>query len=271
MFKIEMSRAFNNKFFFLSIIIGSIITVSHLFQYVIPYARTLDQYVALNKPMMFPGELFSSWLGGNSYNMQAFLYYLLIPILATIPFADSFFLDKKKGFIKNVLIRTNRSNYYISKFIVTFIVGGCAVLLPLLLNFGVASLLLPSMLPQPTSGFDFLNASSMWSNLYFSHPFIYVFSYMTIDFVFSGVVATIALAISFYVEHRFVVVISPFLLYLFTFSLFNLLGTVELEAINFLQPSFGNSSFVIILIETLLIVFSTAIIFFAKGIKDDTY
>lgn len=271
MLKIELERAIKNKFLLISILIGLVITLSHLVQFVIPISKTLDDYLTINKPMMYPGWLFSTWIGGNSYTLQAFLYYLLIPILATIPFGDSFFLDKKSGFIKNVLIRTKKRNYYISKFIATFIVGGLVIVIPLLANFVLSAMLLPSMLPQASSGFDYINASSMWSTLYYTHPFMYVFSYLVIDFVFSGLIATIALAVSFFVEHRFVVVIAPFLLYLFVFSIFNLLGEIALEPINFMQPSFGQSSISIILIEALLLGIATGIIFHVRGIKDDTF
>lgn len=271
MLKIEFSRAFINKYLYLSILIGAIITVSHLIQYVIPLSKTLDEYLAFNKPMSYPGWLFASWMGGNQYNMQGYLYYLLLPITSTIPFADSFFLDRKNGFIKNVFIRTQKVNYYLSKYLATFMVGGVAVIIPLLINFGCSTLLLPSMLPQASSSFDFINAASMWSELYFSHPFIYVFSYILIDFVFGGLIATIAVVVGHFVEHRFIVLISPLLFYIFVFSIFNLFDAIALEPINFLQPSFGFSNFTIILIEATVLAITTSIVFIFKGIKDETY
>ncbi len=271
MLRIEFSRAFNNKYLFFSILIGSVITISHLFQYVIPLSSTLDEYLSFNKPMMYPGWLFASWMGGNQYNMQGYLYYLLIPIISTIPFADSFFLDRKNGFIKNVFIRTKKINYYLSKFVATFIAGGTAVIIPLLINFCISALLLPSMLPQASASFDYVNAASMWSELYYNHPFGYVICYMFIDFVFGGLIATIAVVVGHFVEHRFIVLISPLLVYIFTFSVFNLFDAIAYEPINFLQPSFGYSSFTIIIIEAVILGLTTSLVFILKGIKDDTY
>lgn len=271
MIKIEIIRAFNNRSLFYSILIGLIITISHFVYYVIPLSNDLDKYLALNKPMMYPGWLFSSWIGGNLYNLHVFLYYLLIPILAVIPFADTFFLDKKEGFTNNVFIRTNKKYYFISKFLATFTVGGLAIVIPLVANFLLTAMFLPSMIPEVSSGFYTIDASSMWSTLFYTHPFIYLICFFLIDFVFSGLIATIALAVSYFVEHRFVVLITPFLLYLFVFAFFNLLGAISLAPINFLQPSFSRGNILIIFVETILLGVTTAFIFYSKGMKDDTF
>lgn len=273
--KIELSRALKNKFLLYAVLLGTIITVWHFVQNVVPLANTLDECmnlsVKLNDPMMHPGWLFSAWIGGNLHDMQGFLYYLLLPILAAIPFSASFFLDKKNGYIKNVFVRAKKRDYYISKFIATFIAGGIAVAVPLLINLALTATLLPSMLPQVTSSRFYVNATNMWCDLFYTHPYLYVFSYLILDFVFSGLIATIALVVGSISEYKFVVLIAPFLVYLFVFSIFNLLGMPIYAPFEFLQPCCNPSSFIVVLIETLILGISTASIFCIKGTRDDTY
>ena len=41
--------------------------------------------------------------------MQSSLYFILLPALASLPYADSFFLDRKSGYIKQIVTRTKKS------------------------------------------------------------------------------------------------------------------------------------------------------------------
>lgn len=104
--KVELSRALISKAMMLSIVIGLAIIVSHIFQNVIPWAMSIEEYMAYNKPMFSPANTFKLWIGENQA-MQGYLYYMILPILAVIPFGDSFFTDRKGGYIKNVLIRAS--------------------------------------------------------------------------------------------------------------------------------------------------------------------
>ncbi len=272
--RIELSRAFKNKLFLVAVAMGSSIIIWHFVQNALPWLFNFDETVAeaiQYDPMFSPGMLFAYWIGGNASKVQSFLFYLLIPILATIPFADSFFLDRKTGFIKNVLVRGQKKYYFLSKFIATFLAGGSAVLIPLVLSLALTAMVFPAMDPEASTYVFAINASSLWGSLFYTHPFIYVFLYLIITFIFCGFLATTALVMGFFAENRFVVIVTPFLLYLFTFSVFSLFGADRFEPINFLSPSFGGSSLSIILGETLLLGLVTLILFIWKGLKDDTY
>ena len=102
--KQELKRAFTSRGFFLAVLLGAVLAVSHIFMFVIPQASQLEAYMEADKPMLYPGWLFSVWLGGNSYSVQSFLLLLLIPFLAVLPFGDSFFTDVTRGFAKNIYI-----------------------------------------------------------------------------------------------------------------------------------------------------------------------
>lgn len=203
--KIELYRAFINKLFIFAVLAGSIITISHVIFNVIPMTEFLDDYLNYDKPMMDVHGVFNKWIGGQSFTMQPFLYYLLLPILVTIPFADSFFTDKKSCYIDNIFIRTNKKNYYFSKLIAVFFSAGIVILIPLLINLMLTAMILPSINPQISGGTFPIVANSMWAELFYTHPYIYVFGYLLIDFIFAGLIASISLVVSFWAEHRFIV------------------------------------------------------------------
>lgn len=267
--RIELFRAFKSRGFFLSVILGCIIAVLHCAMIVFPLEMNLEKYIAHDFPMMYPGWLFSSWMGGNINTMYSFLYFLIIPVLAALPFADSFFLDVKGGFIQNICIRLNKKHYYIAKYISVFLSGGTAVLVPLLLNFSLSCLLLPAMKPEVASFNTLIGENSTFPDLYFSHPFFYVFIYLVIIFIFSGLFSTMSLVVSYYLNHRFLVVITPFIAYLFLLSLFNLLGLESWEPTNFLHPAYSHYSLIAMIIEASLLLMISIIGFILKGVKED--
>ncbi len=264
--KIELRRAFfNNTWFLSAVLLGLIITGSQLLQTVVPVACNLDKY------MNRPGYLFSRWIGGALMGVQPFLYYLLLPVIAVLPYAGSFFEDKKDGYLKNILIRAEKKNYLAAKYLAVFLSGGTAVVIPLLANFAVTALLLPAIRPQPTTALYAIGAASLWCDLFYTHPFVYVFLYLMIDFIFGGFIAAVALAVSYSAEHWFTVLFFPFLFYLFLFMLFSFLGLDSFSPVNFLQASFGKNDIRIISIETAALGLTTAAAFFGQGLSDDVY
>ncbi|MEG2935092.1 MAG: hypothetical protein RR844_01230 [Clostridium sp.] len=269
LFKVELSRSLTSKSMFTALIIGLIIVIAQVFQDVIPMARLIDEGLKYNKPMVFPGSAFMHWLS-QSNSMETSLYYMILPILATIPFADSFFTDRKSGYIKNVLIRAKKKDYYISKYMATFISGGLAVVIPLIVSFLITSMILPSMLPEVTNGGVF--PTSIWSKLFYTNPYFYVLGYLIIDFLFSGFIATIALSVSLIADYRFAVLIAPFLIYIFIYSLGMSLGITDYQPYFFLQScGVFNSSFSVIFIEMVGLGAITSSTFLIKGVKEDIY
>lgn len=268
--KIELGRAFKNKFFMMSLAIGLVIVLSQVVMLVIPVSKYLD--TNLTDQYSFPFSVYNKWLGMESQTVQSILYYLLLPILACIPFADSFYTDKKSGFLKNILIRTDKKKYYISKYIAVFLSGGLAFVIPLIVCFAVTGLFLPFVTPDVFSFTYPIWDYSMWSDIFYSTPLVYTILYFIMDFLFAGVIATLALLASFYVDYKFVVLLSPFLVYLFFYFSTRLFGFVSYSPTAFLKPDQGGvridfPSIAIIFIVTLLI----SLIFIIKGKKDEIF
>lgn len=266
--KIELSRALKNKAFLLAISLGSIIVIVHLLKYGV-YA---SQFILLEKDT-YPLSSYQQWIGGTPTSIETYLYYLITPIIAAIPYADSFYTDKKSGYIKNVFIRTKKAKYYIAKYISTFISGGLAVAIPLLLSFALTATFIPSVLPQISTGTTTVFNISMWHNLYYSYPFLYTILYIVVDFVFYGLIATIALSISNSVENRFVCLLSPFLYYVIISFILRAMNLNIYSPSTFLvpyQPMF-NLKISIIIIEAIILLAITFGGFYYKGVRNDTY
>mgnify|MGYP005830114569 CR=1 FL=1 len=218
-------------------------------------------------------NVFYKWIGMNSFSFETQLLYFLLPILSSIPYSSSYLLDEKTGFIKNIYTRTTKRNYLISKFISNFMVGGMAFFLPIIINLVIVSLILPSVQPEIVDGVTSIDYTSMWAELFYSNPYIYIFSYAVLNFLFGGLFATIGLACSVFVNRIFVLILCPFILYLFLFFAFQLTGNPALIPFKYLIPGQPVSGITlnIILIQFFALLIISIIVFFGGIRKREVY
>lgn len=264
--KIELKRAFLNRGMLYSILLGICLSTWHLIQIVVPISNNIKKM----GDSIYPGSLFYIWLGGNTYPMQSYLFYLIFPIIATMPFGASFFEDKKGGLLKSIYTRTEKKHYLISKYLATFISGGCAIIFPLILNLSLASTMIPALIPESYENAT-LNPTSIMYEIYYTNPWVYTFIFILIDFIFAGLIATLALLVTFYVEYKFMTLIASFVGYLFVYSMCNLFEAVEYSPSMFLNPGFYNNNWMEFILSFSVLFVLSFCMYYRKGVRDDLY
>lgn len=271
MIRSECYRAFTSKGFFLSVAIGVIITLVYFFHYVLPVDLELlvSGYNGKTDPE-YPGVLYNLWFGGRYPCAEKQLFFLVLPLLAALPFADSYFQDLRGGYIYNVCLRTDKKHYFAAKYLAVFLSGGTAVTLPLLANFLLCSMFLPSMKPEVTNAHILVYSS--FPHLFFSYPVLYVLLYLAIIFVFSGLLACFGLYATRHLGYAFLVLLAPFAVYLFISSGLNLIGGLELYAwqpLKFLDPAFERDAKWAMLVEGGLLLVVTLVGFVIRQPRRD--
>lgn len=269
--KTELKRAFTGKMFFISIGLGCILAILQLLLEVTGHLPYMANYFTYQKPMTGIDYFFSAWMGGNPTDIYGYIFFLLLPILAVLPYADTFYTDMKSGFVKNLLLRVKRRHYFFAKYIAAFLAGGAAVVIPLLLNFLSAAMVLPAILPQSTSGSHPIWITSMWHGLYYNHPFVYEFLYMGLDFLFAGIFAAVALSVTRLAQNRIITLLSPFILYIFLSAFFDFLGQYDWAPRAFLPPGSGSGHGPVVAVEAAVGFLLTFFVFVVRGPKDDVY
>ena len=256
--KIEIKRAFLNSKFFVALFIGFFITGYHFVQYVYP--------------IRFTGRsVFYSWIGAATYTMQSFILFLLLPIIVAIPFGDSLFKDQRSGYIKNVCIRTDKKMYLQAKYIATFVSGGAVFVLPLLINLLCTACVLPSLIPDPLDFASAISPVCIGYRLFFTHPYLYIFIFLAIDFIFAGLLATIAITSTEYVEYRVMTLLTPFILYFAVYSLLNILGVPLYAPVYFLNPGLERNNLIEFVIGLVILVVLGPGHYFIKAKKSEVY
>ena len=84
-----------------------------------------------------------------------------------------------------MVIRAGKMPYYLAKYAALFVSGGLAVVTPLLFNFLLTAMFIPAVRPDPSYLTAYgIGPASFLSMLFYAHPFLYVFAYLLIDFLF---------------------------------------------------------------------------------------
>lgn len=244
--KLECKKAIYNKFLFLAVGMGIAITFLSLIPMLESYATDMSNHQSYSEafgfrnPLMPMETLFNHWIGGESHTPGSADYFFLFPLLVSIPYGWSYCAEKRSGYVKHMVIRSGRMRFYFSKYIALFLSGGLAMVIPLLFNFLLTAMFVPAVMPDPSYITAYgIGPGSFLSMIFYSHPFVYVFLYLLIDFLFGGLIACLSFAASDFVKNRVVVTLLPFFILLgFNYLCHSFVYTSATEIYTELSPMF---------------------------------
>ena len=207
MLKTEFTRAFMGYPFWISLSIGSVICIAHIFLVVIP-----EYQAFLAFPGIMPTSAFGRWIGIWSSSSLDYAYYFILPILATLPYGWSLYDDHKTGYAMHITTRTSKLSYLSSKACAVFIAGGIACTIPLIINFLGTACVLPLFQPDPLAAGSFMIYPIDWqASLFFDNAFAYTALFFLITFITMGFVACSGLAFGCLLPSKTLTLLAPFL------------------------------------------------------------
>ena len=260
MLKIELRKALKNKMFFFSIILGFAVTfLSFLYNYEL-YTKALrdnklysDEYNIIINPMLSMNTLYDSWVGGEAFTLGTTVFFFIFPILIAIPYGWSYCSELKSGYIKNAIIRCGKPEYFMSKYIATFLSGGLTMCIPLICNFLLTASFIPAYQPQVRyMQYYSIFSNTFMSDIFYNHPNLYVLIYIMIDFVFCGLICCLSCTAANFIRNKAVAILTPFgimLLFNYVSDIINSNYYTEVSPMSFLRPcpsSYSTNIYVII-------------------------
>ena len=266
----EIKRAFNTIGMKLALLVGCALSVWHVITVIMPISEGQNYELSASAidDLYVPISLYSTWMGNELFPIQSYIFYLILPLLAVLPFGRSFFEDIKSGYIINVCTRVEKKIYFKAKYLAVFLSGGVAVAAPLLLNLVLSSMFMPAFIPD-NGTVGTISPTTMAYEVFFTHPLVYVLMFIVIDFIFAGVIATLALSYTYFTEHRFGVMIVPFVFYFFIYSLTNLIDKTDYSLFFMLNGGANNNYLPVYILYFLLFFALSYVIFMWKGKKQD--
>ena len=140
MIKFELKRSFKNRLFLISLLISLALVTWYSIER-IPYCVQLNSEFLNDENLMGFFEIsYTNWIGSHNIYLQQNIFYMAIPILATLPFGSSFYDDINRGYARNVCVRAKKKYYLVAKYIAVFVSGGCVVAIPMVLSFLISSI-----------------------------------------------------------------------------------------------------------------------------------
>lgn len=275
--KIECKRAFSSKTFYLCLGIGAVLCVWLLWTQIMEvreFNQLIREYGMEKVGLYYPRSLYNSFIGLDYAYLPSTILYTILPLLVTLPHAISYYRDKKSGYIKNILVKAKRRDYYTAKYLSVFLSGFAVTLIILFFSLWISALFFPALLPEVTTGtYCPFDSSAMMAELFYSHPLAYTIIYIFIDAIFLGLIATVALGISCYADNILLVFAGGMIVYLIVDYITSLVSKPEFSPLKFLKPTqFAcNSKPSIILIELLLLIIVIAVPFLHKERKKDVF
>ena len=207
-YKLELYRAFHSRTFAASIVIGIAICALDLITFCIQFGVGGNKY------------LIQAWIGTDYQFIYNDMFYLLLPVIACLPYGGSLYYDIKIGYDKNICIKVPRSKYAFAKSLAVFLSGFVSVALPLALNVFFASGLFPNYLPERL---EFMSIGLLERHLFTIicnyHPALYCLLFILIDGIFAGAIALTSLSLSRIVKSHFMAVATPMIIYIISGAL----------------------------------------------------
>ncbi len=268
LYKTELKKAILNKYFAICLLICSGICIYSAISSISGYFRDLNYsetfsslYGYTENPALACSSLFNNWVGADWNAFTSSLLFLLMPLIASIPYSWSFASEKKSGYLNNIFTRVKRITYLKAKLFATFTTGFLCLFIPIVLNIMTVSSFIPAAKPNVFWDIHY-NApvTSVFSEMFYETPvFFIIFKTVLISF-FGGCYSITGLATGSIIRNKFVAVSFPFVFAL----LFNYISNVflpptfEISPIQFLygggnQPS---SSLMIVFEITVMLLFS---------------
>ena len=149
------------------------------------------------------------WLGTELQSPCNQLFYLLLPFLAVLPYGSQLFSEWNNGYAGQMIIRCGRRRYLTARGIAAFVSGGCVIAIPLLVNFLSIACFMPIIVTDPMALQSVVPGRALLGDLVYEAPALYAAWYIFIDFIYGGLFALMALAITQFCNNGFVLTILP--------------------------------------------------------------
>lgn len=286
---IEIKKAFCNKKFLLGtaiLLTFSLLSAVYMIQSWAGYnpEQVLETWAQNGECTRNPDlplfGFYKAWVGGDGLSLAALLFYTLLPVATALPFGWSYYVERKNGYLKNVYSRIDRKIYLVGKTIAVFLSGTAVAGICLVVNILLVLAKIP--LITPSAWYNLYNQvkfGTLWADLYYSIPGLYVLLYMLLTAFYGGVFALLSFAAGCWFHNIFAVLFSPFLLMMIAGYLETVIQSrmgdrilIEVVPTRFLHPESAHyliTSWAAALVTAGLIAVSLLTIYF-RGVRNET-
>lgn len=152
--RIELGKAFRSKLFWVALGIGCFLVVAtFVLDYQLSQQIVSDIFPYLDHKFLDPSvdSCFRFWIVADFNQPSTYLFFMLIPLLAALPYSWSYALESASGYTRQVRTRSSQGSYLASKMIAAALSGAVAVTAPVVFSLVLTACFVPSLLPDAGS------------------------------------------------------------------------------------------------------------------------
>lgn len=234
--KNEIYKMFRNKYLWISAIAMFALMMGELFFSYSVYCDSRKMVEKYNIVNNYPFVLSRYWIGGDLASVYNKLFYYLIPIIAVLPFSITYYTEMRSGYAKNICTRIKKKHYICAKAVVSFVSGGMVCAMALLFNLWTSALYSVDYPQSPILLISPIGNRSLFSEIFYNKPMLYIFIYIGMNFLFGGIFALISMSVVCLCSNIFIYVTFPFLLNISLYYMLLYDSAIKYVPIAFLNP-----------------------------------
>ncbi len=204
--KLEIRRAFINKKFLIALIIETIIMV---LEFVTSTLGMINGTLSGN--MDYPYSAYNCLITTSSWSIYKQLFLYTIVLIASYPYATSYYQDKKTGYIKNIVSRTDKKSYLKAKYISVFLSTSIVCLYSYLLDFLLTISVLPMLRLEMAANISGVFGNATLLDLQYAHPMLYYLVFVVASVIIVGVFSELGLVLTRFVHNVYILTFVPFI------------------------------------------------------------
>lgn len=166
------------------------------------------------------------YLGSGLGNRLYFVFSILFPLIAALPFADSFYEERKRSTTDFCILRMSNNSYYFSKLIAVFISGFIIVAVPLLINMLLNFIAFPLESSIIYTNFSYAESiypstlnTILFQSLFSKNMYLYNLLFLFLCSFACGLIAIVVFQFSFFFSRSRIFIISSFFILYFVLIL----------------------------------------------------
>lgn len=216
-FKVRLSK----KLIILTIGMGLSLSILQL-------AQSINSDLLKNN--IFHDSPYSKWFSIDPFNFSPVIFFLILPMLASMPVSMILHEDMKSGILNQLRSKYKLKSILSGYAVVSFIVGFCAVFIPLALNFITYLLLLPNIRPDNlvNSNMLIVGRNTLFVSIFYQHPLIHVISSIVWSSFWGGLFTIFAVGVSIWAKNKYLALFSGLILQMFLLILNTFLNLSKL-------------------------------------------
>jgi hypothetical protein len=273
--KHEMKKMLAYRNYRIALVLGMIIIAAHFIS-VAYYVNTFFSIMAdAQHPMGLDSiSLLVLFIPADGWFMTATLFYLVLPVLAALPFGASLHKERKSGYQMQVISHCGKKQYLTAKLLVCAMSGFMLIFTLLMLDVMLCAVVCPLAPVHVLSLISAVMQGSFASGLFYNHPVLYIAVCILMSSVWGAVCAVIALASEMYLSNSFLITVFPCLLMLAITTIMELprgtlfKGAYELRPLLLMRaaPNNPNPAWYILLWQCGFAL-TAVIVYYRKGMK----